>query len=101
MEENDKLKAYEKLAAVFGTTPEELYTKANKPTAGSQKVPEDLMEILSDLSSKERDVLVLLFGLDGSPKRTPEEIGELYGVDKNEILNIAKQAITKLKNAEK
>ena len=101
MEENNELKAYEKLAALFGTTPEELYAKANKTTAGSQKVPEDLTGVLSDLSSKERDVIVLLFGLDGSPKRTPEEIGELYGVDKNEILNIAKQTITKLKNAEK
>lgn len=37
METNKKLKAYEKLAAVFGTTPEELYAKANKPTVGSQK----------------------------------------------------------------
>ena len=101
METNKKLKAYEKLAAVFGTTPEELYAKANKPTAGSQKVPDDLTEILSDLSSKERDVIVLLFGLDGSPKRTPEEIGALYGVDKNEILNIAKHAITNLKNFKK
>lgn len=101
METNKKLKAYEKLAALFGTTPEELYEKANKPAVGTQKVPEDLTEILSDLSQKERDVIVLLFGLDGSPKRTPEEIGELYGVDKNEILNIANQTITKLKNAEK
>ena len=101
MEENNELKAYEKLAAVFGTTPEELYAKANKPTVGSQKLAQDLMGVLSDLSQKERDVLVLLFGLDGSPKRTPEEIGALYGVDKDDILNIAKQAITKLKNAEK
>ena len=101
METNKKLKAYEKLAAVFGTTPEELYAKANKPTVGSQKVPEDLTEILSDLSSKERDVIVLLFGLDGSPKRTPEEIGALYGVDKNEIREIATHAIAKLKNSKK
>ena len=101
METNKKLKAYEKLAAVFGTTPEELYAKANKPTVGSQKLAQDLMGVLSDLSSKERDVIVLLFGLDGSPKRTPEEIGELYGVDKNEIREIATHAIAKLKNSKK
>lgn len=101
MKKNNELKAYEKLAALFGTTPEELYAKVNKPTVGSQKITEDLMEILSDLSPKERDVIVLLFGLDSSPKRTPEEIGALYGVDKNEILNIAKQATTKLKNSKK
>ena len=101
METNKKLKAYEKLAAVFGTTPEELYAKANKPTVGSQKLAQDLMGVLSDLSSKERDVIVLLFGLDGSPNRTPEEIGELYGVDKNEIREIATHAIAKLKNSKK
>lgn len=56
---------------------------------------EEIKDLFKALSPKERSVIIPLFGLNGSP-RTPEEIGALYGVDKDEILKIAEQALSKI-----
>ena len=68
MEKDNELKAYEKLAVVFGTTPEEIQKKANNQVE-SEKLSKDLTEALSSLSSRERNVLTLRYGLrDGRKK---------------------------------
>jgi len=56
---------------------------------------EEVKDILKNLSAKERDVIILLFGLGGFPK-SPEEIAQLYGVDKDTIMQIAEQALPKV-----
>ena len=56
---------------------------------------EEIKDLFKNLSIKERDVVVLLFGLNGLAK-TPEEIAALYGVDKNEILQIAEHGLAKI-----
>ncbi len=48
---------------------------------------EEIKDLLEKLSPKERSVTVLLFGLDGHTM-SPEEIGTLYGVEKDVILQI-------------
>lgn len=59
----------------------------------------DLLEnYLKSLSQKERDVIMLLFGLGGY-RHTPEEIACLYGVDANMIIEIADQALSKIKKS--
>ena len=49
---------------------------------------EEIKNLLTNLSQKERSIIVSLFGLDGCP-RSPEEIGTLFGVEKDVILQIA------------
>lgn len=57
---------------------------------------EEAKDLFKNVSLKERDVVVLLFGLNGGLAKTPEEIAALYGVDKNEILQIAQHGLAKI-----
>ena len=59
---------------------------------------DDIKCMLEQLSPKERDVLILRFGLnnDGN-KKTLDEIGTIYGVSRERIRQIENRAISKLK----
>lgn len=59
---------------------------------------EDIRKMLSQLSPKERDVLILRYGLDNNgTKKTLDEIGSQYGVSRERIRQIENRAISKLK----
>ena len=59
---------------------------------------EDIRRMLNQLSQKERDVLILRYGLDNSgTKKTLDEIGSQYGVSRERIRQIENRAIAKLK----
>ncbi len=59
---------------------------------------EDIQGILNKLSQKERDVLILRYGLDSQgTKKTLDEIGTRYGVSRERIRQIETRAISKLK----
>lgn len=58
----------------------------------------EMRSVLSQLSSKEKDVLIMRFGLDDDgKKKTLEEIGSRYGVSRERIRQIENRAISKLK----
>ena len=58
----------------------------------------DIRKILNQLSPKERDVLILRYGLDNSgAKKTLDEIGSQYGVSRERIRQIENRAMAKLK----
>ena len=58
----------------------------------------EIKKILDQLSPKERDVLIMRFGLnDDGNKKTLEEIGTRYGVSRERIRQIENRAISKLK----
>src|SRR5574344_1625224 len=58
----------------------------------------DIRRMLSQLSPKERDVLILRYGLDNNgEKKTLDEIGTQYGVSRERIRQIENRAISKLK----
>ncbi len=58
----------------------------------------EIRKILEQLSPKERDVLIMRFGLDDDGnKKTLEEIGSRYGVSRERIRQIENRAISKLK----
>ncbi|MEI7474676.1 MAG: sigma-70 family RNA polymerase sigma factor [bacterium] len=58
----------------------------------------EIRKILNQLSPKERDVLIMRFGLDDDGnKKTLEEIGTRYGVSRERIRQIENRAISKLK----
>jgi len=58
----------------------------------------EIRKVLDQLSQKERDVLIMRFGLDDDGnKKTLEEIGARYGVSRERIRQIENRAISKLK----
>ena len=59
---------------------------------------EDIRKMLNQLSPKERDVLILRYGLDNNgTKKTLDEIGSQYGVSRERIRQIENRAIAQLK----
>ena len=54
--------------------------------------------MLQNLSQKERDVLILRYGLDSSgQKRTLEEVSNYFNVSRERIRQIESRALSKLK----
>ena len=63
-----------------------------------ESLSDDIRKMLNQLSPKERDVLILRFGLDNDgTKKTLDEIGSQYGVSRERIRQIENRAISKLK----
>lgn len=59
---------------------------------------DDIRKMLGQLSPKEKDVLILRYGLDNNgTKKTLDEIGSQYGVSRERIRQIENRAISKLK----
>ena len=58
----------------------------------------DIKKMLNHLSEKERNVLIMRYGLDDNgAKKTLEEIGSYYGVSRERIRQIENRAMSKLK----
>lgn len=59
---------------------------------------DDIRKMLNQLSPKERDVLILRYGLDSNgTRKTLDDIGTQYGVSRERIRQIENRAISKLK----
>ena len=59
---------------------------------------DEIRGMLNQLTQKERDVLILRYGLDNNgEKKTLDEIGAQYGVSRERIRQIENRAISKLK----
>ncbi len=62
---------------------------------------EDIIAVMASLSSRERDVLRLRFGLDDGRQRTLEELGTLFGVTRERIRQIETKALRKLRQPDR
>ena len=58
---------------------------------------EDLIEVMADLSPRERDALNLRFGLEDGQQRTIKEVSLLLGLDQERIRQIERESLTKLR----
>lgn len=63
-----------------------------------KKLQEIFSDVLCTLSPRERDVLRLRLGMDDGKMRTLEEVGQLFGVTRDEIQLIEASAIRKLRH---
>src|SRR3954447_18778086 len=59
---------------------------------------DELQDVLATLSHRERKVLALRYGLDGSDARTLEEVGRALGVTRERVRQIESRALAKLKS---
>ena len=66
--------------------------------ASKQLLKEQLHEILSQLSDRERKVLEMRFGLNDGQGRTLEEVGSEFGVTRERIRQIEAKALRKLRH---
>lgn len=72
---------------------------SSNPEAGpiSELIEADLInELLSKLKSREREVLKMRYGLDGSEEKTLREIGEKMNVTRERIRQVETEAIARL-----
>lgn len=73
-------------------------TLAPESLVSQESLLDDIKGMLEQLSQKERDVLILRFGLNNDgQKKTLDEIGTIYGVSRERIRQIENRAISKLK----
>lgn len=69
--------------------------------AVGEALKDDIDEILSALSPKERDVVKRRFGIGGGNKETLEDIGKDYDVTRERIRQIESSAMKKLRKSKK
>lgn len=63
-----------------------------------QQMIKDLNDLLNGLNSREKQVLVLRFGLGDHQRKSLGEIGKLFSVSKEWIRKIERKALTKLRD---
>ena len=65
--------------------------------AHQQELAQQLASLLEVLTPRERQVLMLLFGLEGEPPLTLQAIGELIGLTRERVRQIKEEAFAKLR----
>lgn len=69
---------------------------------GEEEVSDELLdvvrEVLSSLTPREQEVLVLRYGLEDGRTRTLEEVGRRFGVTRERIRQIEAKALRKLRH---
>jgi RNA polymerase nonessential primary-like sigma factor len=66
-----------------------------------QMMKGDVRNVLSTLEDRERDVVVLRFGLDGHQPRTLEQIGKQFGLSRERVRQIERETMAKLRDPER
>lgn len=66
-------------------------------TAWNSNLQNDIEVVVSTLKEREQEVVRMRYGLGNAPKRTLEEIGNLYGVTKECIRQTELRALKKLR----
>ena len=73
-------------------------TETPDSRVSQENMLEDIKKMLNQLMPKERDVLIMRYGLNSDgEKKTLDEIGSHYGVSRERIRQIENRAISKLK----
>lgn len=85
--------------AELGDVVEDRSAESPFETAATALLPEEIQRLLAPLDVREREILRLRFGLDGSGEgRTLEEVGEHFNLTRERIRQIEARAMSKLRH---
>jgi RNA polymerase primary sigma factor len=75
-------------------------TKAEDPSQRMLliKLREQIKDVLNSLQKKEREIVVMRFGLDDGRIKTLKEIGEAFNISRERVRQIETKALSKLKH---
>jgi RNA polymerase primary sigma factor len=73
-------------------------TLAPADAASHQLLKEQVADVLSSLTPREKKVLILRFGLEDGRSRTLEEVGREFSVTRERIRQIEAKALRKLRH---
>ena len=86
----------DELVAIF---PDESFDSPDEDGESDRLIRAEMDKMLSDLSDREKDIVILYFGLDKSREpMTLEGIGDKYSLTKERIRQIKEKAIRKLRH---
>ena len=81
---------------------EDLQAEAPADAAARHLLSEAVKDVLSELSDREKKVVVMRFGLDGTGQaRTLEEVGKAFGVTRERIRQIESKTLAKLRHPQR
>ena len=66
--------------------------------ATRQMLQEAVKDVLDELNEREREVVIMRFGLDDEQARTLEEVGKTFGVTRERIRQIESKTLAKLRH---
>ncbi len=85
--------------AELGDVVEDRSAESPFETAATALLPEEIQRLLAPLDERDREILRLRFGLDGSSEgRTLEEVGEHFNLTRERIRQIEARAMSKLRH---
>ena len=76
---------------------DDTFSRPDDDVKSDEQLKDEIETTLSVLSQREREIISMYFGMDGSPM-TLEQIGDEYGLTKERIRQIKEKALRKLKN---
>ena len=59
---------------------------------------DDVMQSLSELSDREKQIIMLRFGINGDGPMTLEEIGNIFNITRERVRQIETKALRKLRH---
>ena len=66
--------------------------------ATRQMLQNEVRNVLGELNEREKDVVIMRFGLDDEQPRTLEEVGKHFGVTRERIRQIESKTLAKLRH---
>ncbi len=73
------------------------HTKTPSEAAMQVMLKEEIIEVLSTLSEREQQVIILRYGLEDGRQRTLEEVGQIFGVTRERIRQIESKSLKRLR----